>query len=53
MAGAYPIVQFTVSAGEEVFIGLGNGLTVVPSDLNFSCANPSSGNDTKFVLLGQ
>ena len=53
VTGPYPVLQFTVEPGEEVFIGLGNGLTITPSDLVFTCATPGAGNDTKFVILGQ
>lgn len=47
----------TDATNENVFIGLGNGLTVTPAPLTFSCDSPfepgSSSGDTQFVVLGQ
>lgn len=51
--GGYRVVSFKVGAGTNEFVGLGNGLTVTPSDLVFTCDTEAAGNDTKFVLLGQ
>jgi hypothetical protein len=41
----------TSPTNENVFIGLGNGLSVTPAPLTFACAGASA--DTQFVLLGQ
>jgi hypothetical protein len=45
----------TTAGNSNTFIGLGNGLTVTPSPLTFSCTGPfgASSADTQFVLLGQ
>lgn len=45
------VADFTVNASNpNEFIGLGNGLTVTPSDLVFTC---SGGGNVKFAVLGQ
>ena len=45
------VVDFTVTAeNPNEFIGLGNGLTVTPSDLVFTC---SGAGNVKFAVLGQ
>lgn len=47
----------TDPTNEFAFIGLGNGLTVSPAPLIFSCDSPFEGGtsspDTQFVILGQ
>jgi hypothetical protein len=50
LLGPGPIVTFRVTAGSpNQFVGLGNGLTVFPSNLVFTC----TGSDGQFVILGQ
>lgn len=51
--GGYRVVSFNAPAGTNDFVGLGNGLTVSPSELVFSCDTPGAGVDAKFVVLGQ
>ncbi len=56
VTGLYPPLVFHTDPAVSLdaqFIGLGNGLTVTPSDLVFTCATTGAGNDTKFVVLGQ
>jgi hypothetical protein len=46
----YQFLQFRVTADNpNVFVGLGNGLTVHPAPLQFTCTGPSA----RFVVLGQ
>ena len=48
---ADPVVTFSVDAANpNVFVGLGNGLNVFPSELVFEC---TGGTDGQFVILGQ
>ncbi|MGH2786625.1 MAG: hypothetical protein ACRDJV_01780 [Actinomycetota bacterium] len=48
--GPNPVVQFRVDAGTpQTFVGLGNGLTVTPSSLVFTCV----GTNGEFAVLGQ
>ena len=50
LIGAGPVATFETTAGSpQVFVGLGNGLTVSPSELVFACA----GGTGEFVILGQ
>jgi hypothetical protein len=50
LIGPGDVVEFTVNAANpNVFVGLGNGLTVFPSELVFTC----NGTDGQFVVLGQ
>jgi hypothetical protein len=50
LIGPGPVVTFQANeSNPNVFVGLGNGLTVTPSELVFTCTG-GSGN---FVILGQ
>jgi hypothetical protein len=50
LIGPGDVVEFTVNAANpQVFVGLGNGLTVFPSELVFTC----TGSNGQFVVLGQ
>lgn len=53
--GPGPVSEFRANAeNPNVFVGLGTGLTVFPSELVFTCTGEGGGDgDGNFVLLGQ
>jgi hypothetical protein len=55
LIGPGPVVNFqTTAENQNVFIGLGNGLTVFPSELVFTCTGAGGGDGSgNYVILGQ
>ncbi len=55
--GAGPVQTFRTTGGDQnLFIGLGNGLTVTPSNLLFRCSSNEGGNlsgNGNFTVIGQ
>lgn len=53
--GPFPVANFqTTAENPNVFVGLGNGLTVTPSELVFTCTGADGGDGSgDFVILGQ
>lgn len=53
--GPGPVVKFQTTAGDQnVFVGLGNGLSVYPSELVFTCTGADGGDGSgNYVILGQ
>ncbi len=55
LIGPGPVVTFMTEPGNQnLFVGLGNGLTVFPSELVFHCTGANGGNGSgNYVVLGQ
>lgn len=53
--GPGPVVNFQTTANDQnVFVGLGNGLSVYPSELVFKCTGADGGDGSgNYVILGQ